>query len=261
MAPTRSKHGETEKPEPTNTDIYNLMMENNKDQSKMLSTIIGRLDGIEKKIVDVEDRVTVLENAKQGGCTNEEMRNTIADIKKDIVEERRRISKQNNLVVFGINEDEAGEALLKELMEIVTPGEQKVDFERFGETGKERPRALRLYLRNIAMKRMLLGNLKKLKGLEHFRRVSVQQDLTVEQIKMRSPYQMRTRVDNAEKAGGSRGKGGDSAPKRRKLIRKEEVANARSASPFHPLQDVSIINMETGPSTSDKILTKRFGWG
>lgn len=203
----------------TIVETNNQALERNTAAFESLNQLIK---GLDNRVKGLESKVTVLEQAQNSSCTKEDLQAAIKNVKDDLVEQQKRESKKNNVVVFGIPEDENGEDLLDNLLQILLPGETvKIDNQRFGVKTSDRPRPIRLYLNNYPMKSKLLSNLNRLKGLEDFKKVSIVRDLTKAQrlIENESKPSRRTRSQKnkadgeAEREANKRQKIGDSQEK------------------------------------------------
>ncbi|CAL8129223.1 unnamed protein product [Orchesella dallaii] len=136
------------------------------------------------------------------------MGKTVAELKADFEEERYRLIKRNNLIVFGIEENEGGEEILRKLVQILRPGGGfTIDQERVGAEGKnDKPRPVRLILPNAIVKRNMMANLKNLKNKEEFKSIQVVQDLTRNQQKVRSAEYMKSKMEAGTGERGNRAK-------------------------------------------------------
>jgi len=171
-----------------------------------LSTVLQKLDGMENRLSDVEkdineikDRQVDLEATK---CSKDELEETTAKLKAEIREERERILRKNNLIVFGIPETMEGNDQLDELLQIICPQDVHIENERVGKMEKAGKRPLRLYLTNPAIKRQMLKNCSKLKGNDRMKHISVSHDMTREQVQERASTPRQTRAATRRKAAG-----------------------------------------------------------
>ncbi len=197
--------------EPTLTDLMTTMKQNTEkltENTNAVNSFMEWIKGLENRVTDVETRVSTLEKKTDENCSKDELMKAVKDLKDDFAEQQKRASKRNNAIVFGIPESDAGQQLLQNLLNVLIPGEShKMNSERLGDPEKPRknpdqPRPLRLFLSNYALKRKLFSNLKNLKGLDEFKRVSVDKDLTkAEQLARPSrPVTRSQSALNAEKA-------------------------------------------------------------
>lgn len=194
--------------EPTMRDLMSLINRNRKsleeklgESTAELKTINNKLSGLEGKLQEVDRRVKSLEQNEKQLSSKREVQQAVNHLKEDINESRQRQMRQNNRVIFGIPENDDGLVLLEELISILAPGDRhKIDCERFGKTTEDgRYRPIRMYLVTPYLKRKVLSNLSKLKGIEKFKSISVNPDLTKLQRLTGNPYNTRS--------------GGGSAPK------------------------------------------------
>lgn len=194
--------------QPTLTDLMATMKENTEKltaNTNAVNSFMEYVKGLENRVTDVESRVSTLEKKNDENCSKDELKKAVKDLKDEFSEQQKRASKRNNAIVFGIPETEAGQQLLQNLLNILIPGEShKMNSERLGDPTKPgknpaQPRPLRLFLSNYALKRKLFSNLKNLKGIDEFKRVSVDKDLTKAEQLSRPPRPV-TRSQSAANA-------------------------------------------------------------
>jgi len=174
--------------EPTLKDVMQLMRDNHRETKEELRNILSRIDGLESRVDDYGLRVETLEELQDHVVTKDDLQKTVAQLKEEMLEERYRIIKRNNLIVFGLSENRTGEELLRKLLNILSPdGEHGIEVERVGESGvNDKARPVRLLLPNAIVKRRMMKNLKNLKPYEEFKKVQVVQDLTRNQQKAKT---------------------------------------------------------------------------
>ncbi|CAL8139959.1 unnamed protein product [Orchesella dallaii] len=188
-------------PEPTLRELMQLLVTQHAEATK-------KLEGIGTRMQDMEYRLDALEGQQEHVVTREELQKTVAELKTDFEEERYRLLKRNNLIVFGIDENLAGEVLLRKLIEILMPeGIPSLETERVGaEVKNGNPRPVRLLLPNSIVKRRMMSNLKNLKRHDEFKKVQVVQDLTRIQQKVRSAEYLKSKQVEFEAVTGNRQK-------------------------------------------------------
>lgn len=216
--------------EPSLMDVIKLLKKNQKtvefnkrtlkttqktveDSKKELKSINEKLKGLESKINSVDQRVLVLEQANLNRCKKEDINSAVKNLQVELSETRQRAARLNNLIVFGIKENDEGELLFSQLLNILLPqGQHRIDSERLlGNSNGNKPRPIRIFCSNPIVKRSMMANLKNLKGRQEFREVSVQLDLTKiqqEQAKARGPNATRAKAKaNADKTREQRNGG------------------------------------------------------
>lgn len=170
----------------TNDDLWQLMTKISNGQQSMTSSLedaLKKMDNMEKKFeqkfASFEERLKQVEN----GSGSTDVQSIQEAITANVREEQERNNRRNNIVIFGIPEDERGGNVYSQLMTII--GDHLTTepyYERIGGTNSQQPRPLRVFLPPGA-KRQLLSNCKKLKDRPDLKTVSVCQDLTVQQQK------------------------------------------------------------------------------
>lgn len=176
-----SKRSETPNKEPSMWDLFKIAERNAhtlEDNTAELKTISRRMERLENRLTDVEERVAILEDREDEVCTKDELSSTVKSIQVDLAEQRRQLHKKDNAIVFGIPESADGQLLFDELMKILLPkGMDGILTSRIGLADKkDRPILLRTGNSNI--KTTMFSNLSKLKDIDQFRSVSVQHDCT-----------------------------------------------------------------------------------
>lgn len=170
----------------------------------------------EEKLEKVDKRVSSIEK----GSTNlkAEIQKVASDIRNELKEERDQILRKNNVVVFGIPENEYGDSLFDDLWQAILP-DDFVNFcpERIGGEDKQKPRPIRVCLPNMVVKKRVLSNRKNLAGIEKFKKVSVVPDRTrAQQLeRARSPVVTRSQSATAAAPGASSGNRGGTEPGKR----------------------------------------------
>ncbi|CAL8084627.1 unnamed protein product [Orchesella dallaii] len=166
----------------TMNDLYSLMksmVADVKKSNEQNSTILEKLDGMQDRQDKLEKRIDSLEKNKKEVPTKTEVRSNFESLKQELDEQKERILRKNNIIIFGIAETEEGLELLQDLMELILPSMRKqYDFERVGDPEKSNNRPVRVYLSNASIKRQALRNCSKLSGRDRFNSISVKQDLT-----------------------------------------------------------------------------------
>lgn len=174
---TKRKAG-TPRTEPTLADLYDLLQMNSKTlaaNSSELKTISDRMSKMECRLDKVEDRVENME--KQTSQAQSDLQSSIEGLKFQIEEEKRRQLKRDNLIIYGIPED--NQTIYSELMYILSPfNSETFVAERIGTSRNSKGRPIIVRTGNSNFKLEVFNNLKKLKGLHQFKGVSVQHDLT-----------------------------------------------------------------------------------
>lgn len=241
--------------EPTMRDLMSLINKNHEslkekleETTAELKTIHNKLLGLDGKIKEVDGRVKSLESNERKMSSKRDVQLAVNHLKDDINESRQRQMRLNNRVIFGIPENDDGLELFEDLLVILAPGDRhKIDFERFGkqnENGRHRP--IRMYLLTPYLKRKVLSNLSKLKGIEKFKNVTIRPDLTKQQIISGTPYITRStpnggteavgKADNSKQSSNKRGADGEYKESDSKRTKKdggdgESVAGVPEGSP------------------------------
>jgi len=189
--------------EPSLTEILAAIHNTRSDMNMKLDLLAHRIEVMEcttnrlKNAIDefglkhVEMEAKIAENTES--C--DELRGEISALK----ETTDRMWRKNNLVVFGIPENEESENLINDFMGIILPACSTARFERIGKENEKIDRPVRIHLSTFLDKKSALSNCQKLKGMDKFKKISVRPDLTKEQINQRkTPVRTRSQAHSSE---------------------------------------------------------------
>jgi len=95
------------------------MFEEISSRNQRIDELCSKIERIERRQDIIDDRVTELEKSS-ASKTNVEPQ--LKDIREEIKEQKFKILKMSNLVMFGISEDEEGLKLAHEIMLLINPG-------------------------------------------------------------------------------------------------------------------------------------------
>ncbi len=197
-----SKRSVSPTKEPSMWDLFKIAERNAhtlEDNTAELKTISRRMERLENRLTDVEERVAILEDREEDFCSKDDLSSTVKSIQVDLAEQRRQLFKKDNAVIFGIPESDDGQQLFDELMKILLPkGMDGILTDRIGPASKkDRPIVVRTGNSNI--KQTMFSNLSKLKDLEKFNNVNVSHDYTSQQRIAKSKLRLKAKED-AKKA-------------------------------------------------------------
>lgn len=183
---------------------FDIIQQDLKSLLTTQNSILSRLDKIESDSKTMVEKQSHLEGSlDELKCKvdedvqhlNQKIESEVKTIQADLQEEILKMRKLSNLLIFGISEDAAGNQLLAELMQIISPTTNLANIrqERVGNNESKKPRPLRLKLSTQHERDLALKNKSKLKGNEKFAKVSIQKDLTKNQrLALRSPVVTRS---------------------------------------------------------------------
>lgn len=153
--------------------------------------VLERVSVVEQEIAKLKDDLAENGQKMEKGVGEQEFTKAVSKAKIELKEEMvfemneamEKERRKNNLVVFGLPEDET-ETLTNDLMGIIAP-EAEYQMGRIGKAGiSANPRPLHLTFSNYSSKMKALSNCRKLKGEEKFNGVSVQHDRTITQRRL-----------------------------------------------------------------------------
>jgi len=191
--------GEDSPPEPTLYQILYAINDARADMNNKLDTLANRINMIEKTTDDMKCSLHELT------LKNTEMETNILANKKNcrelqseiniLKETTDRLWRKNNIVVFGIPENNFHQGSIVDLMQIILPESvPNLKFERIGKPDENSERPIRIYLPTAMHKKQALSNCHKLKGLDTFKKISVRPDMTKEQqLQRKTPVQTRSK--------------------------------------------------------------------
>jgi len=108
-------------------------------------------------------------------------------IRAEFMEQRDRLIRLNNLVIYGVPESSDGLSLATDLMKILLPSfngpvvDVRLGPKPMNPAATTRPRPLRIALNSANEQIIALKNRRKLKGMDIFKGISLNQDLTKKQ--------------------------------------------------------------------------------
>ncbi len=181
----------------TMEDLCELMVQFRDEQQGMRCELTGmrseltgalkRLDELEKNVdgrmSTIESRQEEVESTK---CSKQDLKDTASTLRDEIKEEKDKLSRKTNVVIFGIKEDEEGELLFINLMKLIGDHVPAPYVERIGLAEKSDSRPIRVCLPTMQAKRLLFKNCSKMKDREDLKKVRVDHDLTKKQIDAKS---------------------------------------------------------------------------
>jgi hypothetical protein len=155
------------------TDRFDALESSVADISKCQIELNAKLKKLDARVDDSSAQVAVQVDKK------------LRELREDVQEERRKMIRLCNVVLFGVPETTAGMEIASRMMSILLPDWTGViDDDRIGSADSAKPRPLRLKLDNYHQKRRALASKRKLAAHPEFRGISVQPDMTkTEQIK------------------------------------------------------------------------------
>lgn len=165
---------------------------------------LHKIDNLVSKVQHLEQRQDQIEfQVKNMG---ESVQQEFKSVRDQMNEMSQRTIRMSNIVMMGVEENSAGLALAKRIMTLILPSwDGIITDRRIGQPNpsKPRPRPLRIALSNSLLRTEALNNCNKLKGMDEFKSISVQKDLT---RKEQAEWQVRrTSQRNATKNGKKRG--------------------------------------------------------
>lgn len=187
--------GENGKSTPkTNDDLWNLITSMKSEIRQEIQGALQRIDDIEEKLnnrmTTVETQQTELQTT---ACTKTEMQKMATGLQADLKEQKEQILRKDNIIIFGIPENENGDQLYSQLINIIADHLHAFPYkERVGDPEKASNRPIRVFL-PPGTKRTLLSKCKRLKNKPKFEKVSVCSDLTKLQRATRSPVKTRSK--------------------------------------------------------------------
>jgi hypothetical protein len=154
-------------------------------QKKILTSIqavTDRFDVLENQVAVVSSRQSELDSklrklAEQvDGSTAQitiDVEKRMRDLKEDVQEERRKLIRLCNVVLFGVPETKDGLDLATHLLGVILPDwKGVVDDDRIGNVDAPQPRPLRIKLDNHHQKRKALSSKRKLAKFPEFMGIS-----------------------------------------------------------------------------------------
>lgn len=165
-----------------------------KQRENYLQAALQRIDAVEKKfdkqIESIESRQADLESKS---TTKDDLQKLAGKMKAELMEEKERCLRKDNIVIFGISEDDEGDKLYDKLMGIIGDHiESQLHKERIGKP-ENNNRTLRVHLPPGSRRKLFLKR-KLLKDKPEFDKVSVCPDLT----KLQQEERKVTRSQTAE---------------------------------------------------------------
>jgi hypothetical protein len=159
-----------------------------------IKKVTDRFDALENKVSDIAlHQVEMDSKLKSLNKHVDESTTLIAidvdkklrDLKEDVQEERRKLIRLCNVVLFGVPENQEGLETASNMIKILLPDwAGEIYDDRIGSGDSAKPRPLRVKLDNYTQKRKALSSKRKLKTFPEFNGISVQPDMTkTEQLK------------------------------------------------------------------------------
>lgn len=253
VGPPAAKRGRAESPkkEPTMTDLYRLVEKNQntlEDNTTQLNSIATRMKRMENRLDNVEDRVTELEKGNEDTCSMQEMKKTVKELRHEMAEQKLKFFKKDNAMIYGIAETSDGDVLYKELMAILLPGSiDDLVVERVGKVSEgssensSKPRPILLRTGNSNIKKKMFGNLKKLKGVEKFKYVSVQHDY----IRAQRSTRKRKITDSSAAGNGDSQAENQNTEKRVGVTTRSQKANSDEVEEAAKQPETSEVSSDT----------------
>lgn len=158
-------------------------------------------DRLEQRVVQVENKVTVLETQEPEPNTNQELLDKVKDeVKESLDQEKRRL----NVIIRNINEDNADihtfvDEIFTNVMNLNNISIQNI--ERIGEKKEDYVRPVKVTVKTFSMKKMILAGSKKLATNENFKDIYIAPDRTKkQQLQMKKLRdELKDRRENGEK--------------------------------------------------------------
>lgn len=224
------------RPKKTNEDLWEFLekiAEDTKSCKSQLDSALQAVKNLENKFEEKIDTVTKRQDSLEANsCTKDELQAVASVLKNDMKEENERYLRKNNVVVFGLLEDDEGKHLYDRLMRII--GDHitiEPQTTRIGHP-KNPKRPLRVYL-PPGSKGELMSKLVRLKGLDDFKSVNVKHDLTrlQREARVRSPIRTRSKSAGENTKAALPGGSGD-----------KKAKNARSRESSSPEPEDDAVN-------------------
>jgi hypothetical protein len=159
-----------------------------------ISAVTERFDALESKVADISTRQSLLDskvrtlNARVEDSTAQVAQDCdekIRELKEQVQEERRKLIRLSNVVLFGVAETKEGLEIATRLISVLLPDwKGQIEDDRIGSADSSKPRPLRIKLDNYQQKRKALSSKRKLAKFPEFEGISVQPDMTKTEQKM-----------------------------------------------------------------------------
>jgi len=158
-----------------------------------LKTMNERYDRLEGRIAAVEDRLN---------DDLDELKRTLADdaiklLREEFVEQRERLTRLTNIILYGVPENTAGLNTAENLVKILLPSFTGPLIDASigpspAASSTSKPRPLRVSLNNVNDQKLAMSNRGKLRGLDQFKGISLKKDLTKrQQQELKLQYESR----------------------------------------------------------------------
>ena len=148
-----------------------------------------------KQIIDevLDDKIEESIDSKMTGLTNKDETQEGNMCSQVIAEVKERETRQNNVIIHGIQESEEPEGakrseedqtqVLKLLEEIGAkpPDEENITIKRLGKKTEDKKRPIMIKCKDAETKKKIITNAKKLKASEEFSQIGISHDLTKNQ--------------------------------------------------------------------------------
>jgi hypothetical protein len=153
-----------------------------------IQAVTERFDVLESRVADISTRQTEMDSklrtlnqrvddskAQVAVDIEEQLR----DLREEVQEERRKLIRLCNVVLFGVPETNEGLEVATKMISVLLPDwKGQIEDDRIGAPDAVKPRPLRVKLDNHHQKRKALSSKRKLKTFPEFKGISVQPDMT-----------------------------------------------------------------------------------
>jgi hypothetical protein len=170
------------------SEITNDTIASHEKLLKCMQEATERFDVLESKVTDIGNVQIQLQSKIK--TLNEHVDDSTAHVAQDVdrklrelrdavQEERRKMIRLSNVVLFGVPETTAGIEIASKMMKVLLPDwTGNIDEDRIGSLDSAKPRPLRVKLDNYNQKRKALSSKRMLKTYPEFNGISVQRDMT-----------------------------------------------------------------------------------